>query len=195
MGYYVRLFAESRECVPLDVLQKRPEWQGLTIELSGGTAEVWNQLEVVTSAGAPFCLIDRDARGDEIFDDEIAEFLEDLDGRGPPANLHWVRQRLERCNVIYAARYLSAAFEVPDEHVTPFQLLMTLKQSLGGIMQADGESYSNDEGYGVTLHFAETAEGTWYLAVLQPDGQWLTGTIQLDNPEQRAAFIAGQLPG
>jgi hypothetical protein len=64
----------------------------------------------------------------------------------------------------------------------------------GGILQADGEGFSNEDGYLILWQFADTVDGDWNMAVLDKDGSWIRFQMNLGDPEQRAAFLKGRVP-
>ena len=65
--------------------------------------------------------------------------------------------------------------------------------SVGGVVQADNEGFSNEEGYHILWQFSDDVSGEWWMAVLN-DGQWQKFKMDLGNPAHRAAFTAGEIP-
>jgi len=163
--------------------------------LEAGTDERWDDLSVTTAAGKEFCVLDRIERDeDSLFTEEIDEQLELIERAKPEPGVDWVRDYLAQTNTIYATRYLSAAFNADGDLPGPADILWSIAGIVGGILQADGESISNEEGYAVVLQFADDAVGEWAVALLQPDGTWKTGKIELGDASHIAAFESGLLP-
>jgi hypothetical protein len=75
-------------------------------------------------------------------------------------------------------------------HAVQWEIWMTL----GGILQADGEGFSNEDGYHILWQFPEDAAGTLNAAVLGPTHRWIPFEMDLGDPEHRRAFLAGQVP-
>ena len=61
-------------------------------------------------------------------------------------------------------------------------------------MQADGEGFTNEDGYHILWQFGEEVEGPLKMAVLGEDGRWTEFEMDLGDRRQRAAFLAGQVP-
>jgi hypothetical protein len=68
-----------------------------------------------------------------------------------------------------------------------------IQESAGGIVQADGEGFSNEEGFHVLWQFSDGVKGPWWMAVLR-DGEWITFQMQLGNRKHREAFLRGEIP-
>ena len=59
--------------------------------------------------------------------------------------------------------------------------------------QADGEGFTNEEGYHIVWQFSDSVSGPWKMGVLQ-DGVWHHFTMDLGDPDHRAAFLEGSVP-
>ena len=60
-------------------------------------------------------------------------------------------------------------------------------------MQADGEGFTNEEGYHIVWQFSDSVSGPWKMGVLQ-DGVWRHFSMDLGDPDHRAAFLKGTVP-
>jgi hypothetical protein len=69
----------------------------------------------------------------------------------------------------------------------------TIWAAAGGVIQADGEGFSNEDGYHILWQFPDDVTGDWWMAVLK-DGEWEAFQMDLGNPAHRAAFKAGRIP-
>ena len=58
------------------------------------------------------------------------------------------------------------------------------------IIQADGEGFTNEEGYHIVWQFSDSVSGPWNMGVLQ-DGVWRHFSMDLGDPDHRAAFLKG----
>ncbi len=63
----------------------------------------------------------------------------------------------------------------------------------GGILQADGEGFSDEDGFTIVWQFGERVTGHWNMGILK-DGSWLHFEMDLGNEQQREAFMRGELP-
>ncbi len=62
-----------------------------------------------------------------------------------------------------------------------------------GIIQADGEGFSDEDGYHILWQFSDSAKGPWWMGVLK-DGEWIHFQMDLGNMKQREAFLLGKVP-
>jgi hypothetical protein len=63
----------------------------------------------------------------------------------------------------------------------------------GGILQADAEGFTNEDGYHILWQFSDGAKGQWNMAVLD-QGNWVAFKMNLGDPGQRKAFLEGRVP-
>jgi hypothetical protein len=67
-------------------------------------------------------------------------------------------------------------------------------KKIGGILQADNEGFSNEDGYHILWQFDDDVAGEWNMAVKTFLGNWTTFSMDLGNPEHRKAFKSGKVP-
>ena len=60
------------------------------------------------------------------------------------------------------------------------------------ILQADGEGFTNEEGYHIVWQFSDSVSGPCNMGVLQ-DGVWRHFSMDLGDPDHRAAFLRGSV--
>jgi hypothetical protein len=197
MSYFLRLYAKSAERVTIqDLLTALPDATGWQIEVTGGSMETWSSLLVSTTQATPLFEVERNAAGEDgLFEEERQEFYEDLEGAKPASGAAWVTKYLGGACAVYSARYLAAAFDLADDLPGPNTLLWAIAGRIGGILQADGEGFSNEEGATVVWQFHDSVEGPRVVAVLGGDGQWLSQRIELSDRAHREAFFNGRLSG
>ena len=63
----------------------------------------------------------------------------------------------------------------------------------GGILQADGEGFCNEDGFTILWQFSDTVSGEWNMGVLK-DGRWVHFEMDLGNERHRNEFLSGQVP-
>ncbi len=199
MAYYVRLITQSLEHIPIqrlaDILR---EWgtPGL-FGIAAGSETEWTELLVRNTRNEDVCSIERNQRGrDELFDEEIAEFRDELGNCQPRRGAEWVARYLDEAQVIYAVR-VSASTTAGSKHEPELEassVLGALKSDLGGIIQADMEGFTNEDGHTVVWQFDDDVDGEWAVAVLDDEANWTAARIDLGNREHRRAFTSGRLP-
>src|SRR5262249_31474507 len=94
---------------------------------------------------------------------------------------------------IYAFQLLSGT-DVNDGWAALHRVYGTVWNAAGGILQADGEGFSNRDGYTILWQFGENASGTWNVGLLEESGGWLHFEIDLGNPSHKEAFLRGKKP-
>ena len=197
MAYYLRLFTKSHVQPSLDELRNvvvKETGAVPILTLAFGGEGRWYQTIVRTEGGRDICLIERSARGDAdgLFEEDIEEFKALLAESQPSRGAQWVAQYLDDAVATYALRYLEAGFE-DEVRPSPTGVLWAIKGLLGGIVQADGESFTNEAGYSVVWNFSDSATGHWNFAVLEDDGRWRNVGFDLGDKRQRLAFQQGTI--
>ncbi|HEU6442300.1 MAG TPA: hypothetical protein VFF38_08055 [Microvirga sp.] len=190
MGYYVRVLSRSDAVPSYGTL--REALGGRDLLLVEGADEEWTEL-IIQHEGVDIALVDRvTIVSDTMGAGEIEWFLEQLDEAEPASAADWLRDYLPQVKTIYALRILSAAWEEDRfDHVS--KVRQTIWRAAGGILQADHEGFTNEEGYQILWQFADDVDGDWWMAVLE-NGIWRHFRMDLGNPEHRKAFKAGKVP-
>ena len=141
----------------------------------------------------PIASIERNVvRPGELGADEVAEFLDEIEGCKPDSAANWLRDYLAGVQYIYALQILSGA-EMDDGWSAICAVRDAIRGVVGGISQADGEGFSNEDGYHILWQFSDAVEGLWWMAVLR-DGEWVTFQMELGNRKHREAFFRGEIP-
>jgi hypothetical protein len=63
-----------------------------------------------------------------------------------------------------------------------------------GLLQSDGEGFTNEDGSTILWQFGPNVSGTWNVAVLAGNEIWKSFEMDLGNPFQREAFQRGDIP-
>lgn len=195
MGYYIRVLATNptplderdlRECLP-----SAPQTE-LVVESKDETG--WSQVMLRHVAGPEIAVIERNpVLHGELGEAEIKEFIEEVRHGKPDSAARWLEQYLPRVKTIYAFQLLHGT-DINDGWSAVHTLQRHIWNTRDGILQADGEGFSNEDGYTILWQFADDATGDWNLAVLDDSGRWVSFEMDLGNREQRAAFVQGVLP-
>jgi hypothetical protein len=111
----------------------------------------------------------------------------------PTNAVQWLRNYLPQVNTVYRFRFLTRAFDDTDNGLTG-ALIRWIHEKRGGIIRAENEGYTNEDGHHILWQFSDRVTGAWECAVLRPDGTWDSFIIDLGNAEHRKAFKAGRVP-
>jgi hypothetical protein len=193
MGYYIRVLALRTAIPTLDELKPCvPAGQELRVE--SGQESDWSQLVLSHKTGQEIALIERNpVIPGELGEEELNEFMENVKDEKPESSAKWLLQFLPRVKVIYAFQVLNGA-EVNDGWDGLHTLQGLIWGKLGGILQADQEGFSNEDGHHILWQFMRDHNGPWKMAVLDANGKWIAFEMNLGNAEHKEAFLAGRVP-
>jgi hypothetical protein len=199
MSYYIRVLSPEKKPISADDLRKGMEALGrsdvtLVVDETEDEAD-WTAIVAYTKDGEPIGLLTRDARADaeSLAKEELEDFAEELVDALPKSGASWVRQYLKRVETIYAVQLMARAFE-EDGAGVPGLMLEAIRAEVGGIIQADGEGFSNEDGAQIVWQYGDDIDGAWTAAVLGPNKTWLTFAMDRADPAHRAAFQEGRVP-
>jgi len=165
---------------------------GLRGELTDGTPDDWRLIQVFDSEGDWAFDFERTLEGDaEAWDDHRRFFTSWLGVAEPRVNVQWIAQYFLQIKTIYMFRCSNgsdSALELVREIIDSLQ-----NDDESGLMYAELEGWSNEDGYHITWGFTESVTGPWWMAVRAGDG-WDTFQMELGNSEHRSAFKAGTVP-
>src|SRR4051812_33070119 len=158
MGYYIRVLGTQDPDIHLDELPDGLRADGLTAKLAfaeGEQASNWTILQVANEQGDTLTQVERNPVIEgELGKDELEEFKEEIEDCRPTSAVHWLTSYFDKVKVIYAFQILNAAFA--DDN---FEIISSIKTKIwnrtGGILQADHEGFSNDEGYHILWQFSD----------------------------------------
>ena len=119
--------------------------------------------------------------------------MEEIAECKPVSAAKWLADYLPKVKTIYAFQWLSGT-DVKDGRAIIGSLMIGLHKTVGGVIQADGEGFSDDEqGDSILWQFSDGVNGPWRMAILQ-DGRWVRFEMQLGNRKHREAFLRGEIP-
>ncbi len=192
MAYYIRVLSPGRIAVSPKALST--SLQPLGCELLGDLDFLqWKRLEVARISGVAICVVERSALDEDgLTGEELSEFREEVAECLPRSAAAWLSDYFDRVQTIYAIQVLPAAYENGGWDVVG-QVHQSIWNSAGGILQADGEGFSNEDGFHILWQFSEDVTGPWAMAVLKDD-RWHPFQMDLGNPQQRDAFRQGEIP-
>jgi hypothetical protein len=195
VGYFTRVLSKDEEFPSFIELAQlvraeHPEYR-LTIE--EGSEEEWDTLLLSGNDEVEVALIERNPVTDgSIGQDEIADFIEDIQDCKPKSGVQWLEDYLGSVQTIYSFQHLQGSETVEGSNAL-HALRSALWERKDAIIQADGEGFTNEDGYHIIWQFSESVSGPWNMGVLQ-DGVWRHFSMDLGDPDHRAAFLRGAVP-
>jgi hypothetical protein len=111
----------------------------------------------------------------------------------PAVNVQWVMQYLARVKTIYRFRCQTGFSDTSD-----FELIQDILDSFRndepyGVLYAECEGWSNENGHHLTWEFSDRVTGSWWMALCEEDG-WRYFQMDLGDRDHRRAFKAGKVP-
>jgi len=126
-------------------------------------------------------------------ENDIRHFLQQIAECRPPSAVQWLQGYLPRIQVIYSFGINNNGVRIGDGWQALHRLYFGLHRTLGGVLQADQEGFSNEDGLHILWQFDEQASGEFEAAVLQ-EGTWMPFRMDLANHDHRKAFQGGRVP-
>lgn len=195
MSYYTRVLSKQEEFPTLDELAQsiaaeHPEYR-LTIE--DGTEEEWESLLLAGKDGVEVAVLERNPVFDgSIGQDAIADFLEEIRDCKPESSVLWLTDYLAEIKTVYAFQHLQGSETVDGSNVL-HALRSAIWERGDAIIQADGEGFTNEDGYHILWQFSDSVSGPWNMGVYKDD-LWHHFKMDLGDPDHRAAFLEGNVP-
>ncbi|HXR37749.1 MAG TPA: hypothetical protein VN776_01575 [Terracidiphilus sp.] len=195
MPYYTRVLSKDDEFPSFDELAQliRAEHPDYKLSIESGDEEEWESLLLSGNDEVEVAVLERNPVYDgSIGQDEIADFLEDLQDCRPESGAQWLTDYLAEVKTIYSFQHLQGSETVDGGNV--LHALRSLLWERGdAIIQADGEGFTNEDGYHIVWQFSDSVSGPWNMGVYKDD-LWHHFRMDLGDPDHRAAFLAGEVP-
>jgi hypothetical protein len=195
MGYYMRVFSKGSEPAKLGIVRKHLRESGLGAQvLTEDADDDWETAVLAHPDGREFALLERNAvTPGELGAEELAETIDEVSDCLPASAARGLTAYLPSVKTIYALQVLSAADD--GDGWPAIRAAMDICQGVAdGIRQADGEGFSNEDGFHILWQFSENAKGSWWMAVLDEKEAWATFQMDLGNQHHREAFKEGRVP-
>jgi hypothetical protein len=197
MPYYIRVLGAQDPEIHIDELIQALTADGLTAKIAFGQNEQrgqWTMLDILNQDGEPLAQLERNpvVKG-ELGQEEIDEFSEEIQTYKPRSAVKWLLDYFHKVKVIYAFQMLNAAFDDGN-----FEIVSCIKAKIWnktqGILQADNEGFSNEDGYHILWQFSDSVTGEWSCAVKNWLGKWNNFVMDLGDITQREEFKNGKVP-
>jgi|SRR6185312_937206 len=197
MGYYIRVLGTQDPNVSIDEITAAIKKNKLKAILSidqTAAPENWTVLSISNKHGDDLAQVERNPVVDgELGKEELEEFREVIGECKPASAAQWLDRYFDKVKVIYAFQLLNKAFE-DDNYPIVSVVRDIIFNRTGGILQADGEGFSNEDGYHILWQFSDKVSGDWHCAVLNEANEWERFRMDLGDIEQRREFWAGKVP-
>ena len=195
MAYYTRVLSKDEEFPEFEELALfiRAEHPDYRLTLEEGSEEEWQTLLLAGADEVEVALIERLP----VFDgsqgqDDISDLIEDLYEVKPESGVEWLKSFLEEAKTIYALQHLQGS-ETVDGGNALHALRARLWERGDAILQADGEGFTNEEGFHIVWQFNDSVSGPWNMGVYKDD-MWFHFKMDLGDPDHREAFLSGEVP-
>jgi hypothetical protein len=198
MGDYIRLLTVSDREIPLADLQRAAPvgavWSVDHPGMLGNYLAIGPELHNLQNVWAT---VERNPVGlNTLGAEEVAEFIDSLESGGPASAVRWLGDYLESIRAIYAIRiYPEAMANHSDAIDAVYAIRTALHDAVGGIGQWDGQGFTNEEDRLIWCDRSSQPTGWTAAAILdESTGEWIPFDLNLDDPEELAAFLRGELP-
>ncbi len=198
MGDYLRLLTVSDREIPLAKLQRAASvgavWSVDHPGTLGNYLAVGPELNDLENVWAT---IERNPVGPNTLGaEEVAEFIDHLEQGGPYSAVRWLSDYLETVRAIYAIRVYPDAIQRHEKALEAvFAIRTTLREAVGGIGQWDGQGFTNEDDRLIWIEQSHQMTGQTAAALLdETTGEWIAFDLNLDDPEETAAFLRGEIP-
>lgn len=190
MSYCVRFLTSSEKVVPFRDIQEQVD----TVKLVSGQEPDWYKIEISQPDGTLISVLDKYplSSGSQA-ESEMKIVKESLQDCYPLSAREWLKNYLTRARVIYTFRLQAENITSPGWPLLG-KIQNLLKDTLGGIIQADNEGFYNEEGDYILWQMYEGATGTIPAAALNEKGEWIPYQLRLNDARAVEGFKQGLLP-
>lgn len=195
MGYRIRVLGTNEARSDLKSLRKtlQDSNSDAVLRAETGVEENWEQLILSHPQGPDIALIEYNPVVEgELGKEELAEFISEVEHHQPVSAAQWLKEYFPRVKVIYALQLLSGT-DIDDGWDAVHAIQRAIWNKSGGILQADSEGFTNEDGYQILWQFSDSVTGKWNMAVLER-GNWVAFEMDLGNSSQRKDFLEGRVP-
>jgi len=177
MAYYTRVLSKGEDFPPFEELAQliRTDHPGYRLTIEEGYKEEWETLLLSSTDEVEVALVERKP----VFDgsagqDEIADIIEDLYDCKPASGVQWLEDYMDEVQTIYDFQHLQGAHTVDGGNAL-HALRSALWERGDAIIQADGEGFTNEEGFHIVWQFSDSVSGpcttllwTWAILIIGP---------------------------
>jgi hypothetical protein len=192
MSYKTRLLTASQKVIPFSTLKKVSD----RIKLVSGVDSLWENIEIydahdILLATMEYDIVSPGTTGETA----LKELDKAIQNKYPVNARQWLKNYFTTVKTIYTFNIF------PDRMNKNSWLILGgiqnfLKDSLGGIIQADNEGYYNEAGLYILWQMYEGATGNATAASLDDRGEWVpySYSLRLDDKKAVDLFKQGIAP-
>ena len=195
MAYYIRVLSTSSDPVPLQQIRAALARERLNAILTPeeGFDSEWKQVTLSHAGGEAIAIIERNlVEAGSLAEGELDEFNEEISISKPESAARWLGEFFPKVRCIYAFQLLKGK-DVGDGWDILGEAKNAIWRQAPAIIQADGEGFSDEDGYHILWQFSESVKGTWWMGVRKGE-KWIHFQMDLGNLQHRKAFMAGEMP-
>jgi hypothetical protein len=196
VGYYTRVLSKDDSSPSLEELAAfiAEQHPGFKLSIEDESEEEWETILLSSNDDVEIALIEHNpVKNGSVGQDEVAEFIEEIQDCKPDSGVAWLTEYLASVKTIYAFQHLQGS-ETEEGGNALHALRSAIWERGDAILQADLEGFTNEDGYHIVWQFSDSISGPWNMGVLQ-DGTWYHFRMDLGDPDHRAAFLNGEMPG
>ena len=195
MAYYTRVLSKDDAFPSIEELTEvlRAAHPDYRLMLESGEEDEWESLLLASVDEVEVAVLERNPVFDgSVGQDEIADFIEELRDCRPESGVEWLTEYMDEVKTVFAFQHLQGA-EMVDGGNALHALRSALWERGDAIIQADGEGFTNEEGFHIVWQFSDDVSGPWNMGIWKDD-LWHQFKMDLGDPEHRASFLAGEVP-
>jgi hypothetical protein len=195
VGYCIRVLGTKSDHPDFDYLRNSLAESSSTavLKLETGTQTNWEQLVLTHANGPEIAILEYNSViTGGLGQEELEEFIAEVEHYPPRSAAQWLKAYLVQIKTIYAFQLLSGT-DVKNGWSAVHVLQGAIWTKSGGILQADSEGFTNEDGYHVLWQFSDGVKGKWNMAILE-NGKWIAFEMDLGSAKQRRAFFEGRVP-
>lgn len=196
MGYYIRVLGKTNPTITVEKLTDTLKKENLnaSIEVADGTPDNWTQLLIKDKDERNLFLIEKNEVIDrELGQAEIEEFKEEIIDYKPESAVKWLLDYLDKVKIIYSFQILNSVDNDESWSIVG-ELKTQIWNETEGIIQADNEGFTNEQGYHILWQFTDNVSGPWYMAVKDSSDNFVNFKMDLGDKKQRQDFFDGRVP-
>ena len=192
MSYKTRLLTASQKVIPFSTLKKVSD----RIKLVSGVDSLWENIEIYDAHDILLATLEYDIVSPGTTGETALKELDKAIQNKYPVNARqWLKNYFTTVKTIYTFNIF------PDRMNKNSWLILGgiqnfLKDSLGGLIQADNEGYYNEAGLYILWQMYEGATGNATAASLDDRGEWVpySYSLRLDDKKAVDLFKQGIAP-
>jgi hypothetical protein len=195
VGFYIRVLGTKAEQPDFDYLRNSLAESSSTavLKLETGTQTNWEQLVLTHANGPEIAILEYNSViTGGLGQEELEEFIAEVEHYQPRSAAQWLKAYLVQIKIIYAFQLLSGT-DVKNGWSAVHALQGAIWTKSGGILHADSEGFTNEDGYHVLWQFSDGVKGKWNMAILENE-KWIAFEMDLGSAKQRRAFFEGRVP-